>query len=163
MKNSFDIVCKIDLQEVSNAVQQAMKEIKTRFDFKGSVSNIELQEGKLLLVSDDPYRLKCVTEILQQKLIKRGVPLTGLDYGKVQDAAGSTVRQEVVLQQGIPTEKAKEVVRAIKDSKLKVQSAIMGDYVRVSGPSRDALQQVIALLKSQDFGIHMEYTNYRSQ
>lgn len=163
MKNSFDIVCKIDHQEVSNAVQQAMKEIKTRFDFKGSVSNIELQEDKLVVASDDPYRLKSVIEILQQKMVKRGVPLTGLDYGKVEDAAGSTVRQEITLQQGIPTEKAKEIVRCVKDSKLKVQSAIMGDYVRVSGASRDVLQQVIALLRSQDFGIHMEYTNYRSQ
>jgi uncharacterized protein YajQ (UPF0234 family) len=163
MKNSFDIVSKIDRQEVSNAVQQAMKEIKTRFDFKGSVSNIELQEDKLILLSDDPYRMKSVVEILQQKLNKRGVPLSGLNYGNLEDAAGGAVRQEISLQQGIPTEKAKEIVRAIKDSKLKVQAAIMGDYVRISGASRDVLQQVIALMRAQDFAIHMEFTNYRSQ
>ncbi|HEY2932457.1 MAG TPA: YajQ family cyclic di-GMP-binding protein [Acidobacteriota bacterium] len=162
-KNSFDIVCKIDHQEVLNAVQQAMKEIKTRFDFKGSASDIQLQGEELLLVSDDEYKMKSVVDILQQKLVKRHVPLNGLTYGKAEDAAGGTIRQKITLQQGIPTEKAKAIVKEIKDSKLKVQAAIMGDYVRVSGQSRDMLQDVIGMLKSKDFGIHMEFTNYRTQ
>ena len=163
MKNSFDIVSKIDRQEVANAIQQAMKEVKTRFDFKGSVSDIELQDNEMNLVSDDQYRMKSLLDILQQKLVKRGVPLNGLIYGKLEDAAGGTVRQKVTLQQGIPTDKAKEVVHEIKDSKLKVQAAIMGDYVRVSGASRDMLQDVIKLLRARDFGIHMDFTNYRTQ
>ena len=163
MKNSFDVVSKIDHQEVMNAVQQAMKEVKTRFDFKGSASDIQLQQDEILLVSDDEFRMKSLVDILQQKLVKRQVPLKGLTYGKLEDAAGGTVRQTIALQQGIPTEKAKEIVKAIKDSKLKVQAAIMGDYVRVSGASRDTLQQVIQLLKGADFGVHMDFTNYRSQ
>ncbi|HEY3131971.1 MAG TPA: YajQ family cyclic di-GMP-binding protein [Acidobacteriota bacterium] len=162
-KNSFDIVCKIDRQEVVNAIQQAMKEVKTRFDFKGSKSDIQLQEQEIVLLSDDEYKMKSLIDILQQKLVKRGVPLNGLVYGKTEEAAGSTVRQKITLQQGIPTEKAKEIVKEIKDSKLKVQAAIMGDYVRVSGASRDALQEVIKLLRSRDFGIYMDFTNYRSQ
>jgi len=162
-KNSFDIVCKIDHQEVLNAVQQAMKEIKTRFDFKGSASDIQLQGEELQLISDDEFKMKSVLDILQQKLVKRGVPLNGLTYGKIEDAAGAKVRQTIALQQGIPTEKAKAIVKEIKDSKVKAQAAIMGDYVRVSSQSRDVLQQTIALLKSLDFGIHMDFTNYRSQ
>ena len=162
-KNSFDIVCKIDRQEVVNAIQQAMKEVKTRFDFKGSKSDIQLQEHEIVLLSDDEYKMKSLIDILQQKLVKRGVPLNGLVYGNIEEAAGSTVRQKITLQQGIPTEKAKEIVKEIKDSKLKVQAAIMGDYVRVSGASRDALQEVIKLLRSRDFGIYMDFTNYRSQ
>ncbi|MBI4456539.1 MAG: YajQ family cyclic di-GMP-binding protein [Acidobacteria bacterium] len=162
-KNSFDVVSKIDLQEVVNAIQQAIKEVRTRFDFKGSASNIELEKNEMILVSDDEYRMKALIDILQQKLVKRGVPLNGLTYGRLEDAAGGKVRQKISLQQGIPTEKAKEIVKVIKDSKFKVQAAIMGDYVRISGSSRDILQQVIHLLRSKDFGIHMDFTNYRGQ
>jgi hypothetical protein len=162
-KNSFDIVCKIDHQEVVNAIQQAMKEVKTRFDFKGSKSDIQLQDNEIVLVSDDEYKMKSLIDILQQKLVKRHVPLNGLVYAKLEEAAGGTVRQKITLQQGIPTEKAKEIVKEIKDSKLKVQAAIMGDYVRVSSASRDILQDVIKMLRSHDFGIHMDFTNYRSQ
>ncbi len=162
-QNSFDIVSKIDLQEVSNAIQQALKEIHQRFDFKGTKSSIELQKDKIALVSDDEFKLKAVIEILEQKLVKRGVPLKGLSFGKVEPAAQSTVRQEVSLQQGIPVDKAREIVKSIKDTKLKVQSAIQGDSIRVAGKDRDTLQAVIAHLRSVDFGIHMQFTNYRSQ
>jgi len=161
--NSFDVVSKIDLQEVSNAIQQAIKEIHTRFDLKDSKSDIAL-EGKeaIVLSSIDEYKLKAVNDILQNKLVKRHVPLKGLDYGAIEPAAGSTVRQKVKLQQGIPLEKAREIVKMIKDTKLKVQASIQGDTVRVSGKDRDTLQQIIATLKGKDFGIDMQFTNYRS-
>jgi len=162
-ENSFDIVSKVDLQEVSNAIQNALKEIHTRFDLKNTKSDIQL-EGKdaIVLSSADDYKLKAVNDILQGKLVKRGVPLKALVYGPVEPAAGSTVRQKITLQQGIPTEKAKEIVRVIKDSKKKVQVSIQGDAVRVSGKDRDTLQEIIALLKGQDFGIDMQFTNYRN-
>ena len=162
--NSFDVVSKIDLAEVSNAIQQASKEILTRFDLKDSKSKIELNEkdNKLILASADEYKLKAVTEILQSKLVKRNVPLKGLSYGVIQPAAGSSVRQEVTLQQGITKEKASEIVKAIKDSKKKAQAAIQGDLVRVSAKDRDTLQEIIALLKGKDFGIDMQFTNYRT-
>lgn len=161
--NSFDIVSKVDLQEVSNAIQQALKEIHQRYDLKNSKSDIQM-EGKdaIILTSADDYTIKAVTDVLQSKLVKRNVPLKALDYGKIEPAAGSTVRQKITMQQGIPTEKAKEVVKLIKDSKKKVQASIQGDSVRVSGKDRDALQEVIALLKGHDFGIDMQFTNYRS-
>lgn len=161
--NSFDVVSKIDLQEVSNAIQQAIKEIHTRFDLKDSKSDIAL-EGKeaIVLSSIDEYKLKAVNDILQNKLVKRHVPLKGLEYGVIEPAAGSTVRQRVKLQQGIPIEKAREIVKLIKDTKLKVQAAIQGDTVRISGKDRDTLQQVIATLKGKDFGIDVQFTNYRS-
>lgn len=161
--NSFDVVSKIDLQEVSNAIQQAIKEIHTRFDLKDSKSDIAL-EGKeaIVLSSIDEYKLKAVNDILQNKLVKRHVPLKGLEYGAIEPAAGSTVRQRVKLQQGIPIEKAREIVKLIKDTKLKVQAAIQGDTVRISGKDRDTLQQVIATLKGKDFGIDVQFTNYRS-
>ena len=161
--NSFDIVSKIDLQEVSNAMQQAMKEIHTRFDLKDSKSSIEL-EGKeaIVLSSADEFKLKAINDVFQQKLVKRGVPLKGLTYGKIESAAGSTVRQRITMQQGIPIEKAREIVKTIKDSKKKVQASIQGDLVRVSGRDRDSLQEIIALLKSSDFGIDMQFTNYRT-
>src|ERR1044071_821170 len=161
--NSFDIVSKVDLQEVSNAIQNALKEIHTRFDLKDSKSDIQL-EGKeaLVLSSADEYKLKAVTDILQSKLVKRGVPIKALNYGVVEPAAGSSVRQKVTMQQGIPIEKAREIVKAIKDSKKKVQASIQGDTVRVSGKDRDALQEVIALLRAHDFGIDMQFTNYRN-
>ena len=160
--NSFDIVSKIDLQEVSNAIQQALKEVHTRFDLKDSKSEIEL-EGKdaINMSSADEYKLKAVLEILQNKLVKRGVPLKGLIYGTVEPASGSRARQKITLQQGIPQEKAKEIVRVIKDSKKKAQASIQSDTVRVSSKDRDTLQEVIALLKSHDFGIDMQFTNYR--
>jgi cyclic-di-GMP-binding protein len=162
-ENSFDIVSKIDLQEVSNAMQQALKEIHTRFDLKDSKSDIQL-EGKeaIVLASQDDFKLKAVNDVFQAKLVKRGVPLKGLNYGKIEPAAGSTVRQRITMQQGIPIEKAREIVKTIKDSKKKVQAAIQGDLVRVSSKDRDTLQQIIALLRNHDFGIDMQFTNYRT-
>jgi len=162
-ENSFDVVSKVDLQEVTNAIQNALKEIHTRFDLKDSKSEIAL-EGKdaLVLSSADEYKLKAVNDVLQSKLVKRGVPLKALTYGVVEPAAGSRARQKITLQQGIPTEKAKEIVRVIKDSKKKVQASIQGDSVRVTGKDRDTLQEIIALLKGHDFGIDMQFTNYRS-
>ena len=162
--NSFDIISKIEMPEVSNAVQQALKEIQQRYDLKNSHSNIELQEkeNKLTLSSADEFKLKAVIEILESKLVKRKVPLKGLTYGNVTPAAGSTVRQEISLQQGIPIEKAREIVKVIKDSKKKVQASIQGDFVRVSGKDRDTLQDVIALMRSTDFGIDMQFANYRT-
>jgi uncharacterized protein YajQ (UPF0234 family) len=162
--NRFDVVSKIDLPEVSNAVQQALKEIQQRYDLKTSNSNIELQEkeNKILLQSRDEFSLKAVTEILGQKLVKRKVPLKGLNYGTITPAAGSTVRQEISLQQGIPIEKARDIVKMIKDSKKKVQASIQGDFVRIAGKDRDTLQEVMQLLRSSDFGIDMQFTNYRT-
>lgn len=162
-ENSFDIVSKVELQEVTNAIQQALKEVHTRYDLKDSKSNIEL-EGKeaIVLSSADEYKLKAVNDVLQGKLVKRGVPLKALDYGKIEDAAGSTVRQRITMQQGIPTDKAREIVKAIKDTKKKVQAAIQGDLVRVSGKDRDTLQEIMAVLRGRDFGIDMQFTNYRS-
>jgi len=162
--NTFDVVSKVELPEVSNSIQQSMKEITTRFDLKDSHSQIELKEkdNKIELASKDEFKLKAVTEILQQKLVKRKVPLKALTFGPVLQAAGSTVRQEVTLQQGIPVEKAREIVKKIKDSKLKVQASIQGDFVRVSGRDRDTLQQVINLLRGIDFGIDVQFTNYRT-
>src|SRR5438552_9822820 len=162
-QNSFDIVSRIDLQEIDNAINQAMKEVSTRFDFKGSKSKVHLEgKEKLILISDDEFKLKSLNDILQQKLVKRAVPLKGLQYGKPVPAADSTVRQEVNLQQGIPTEKAREIVKIIKDSKLKVQAAINGDLVRISGKDKDTLQQVIQLLKSREFDFDVQFSNYRS-
>src|SRR3954452_24558791 len=163
-ENTFDIVSQINLQEVANAIQQALKEIHTRFDLKDSKSNVEM-EGKdaIVLSSVDEYKLKAVTDILQQKLVKRGVPLKGLTYGAIEPAAGSTVRQKITMQQGIPIEKARDIVKIIKNSKKKVQASIQGELVRVSGKDRDTLQEIITLVKGQDFGIDMQFTNYRSQ
>ncbi len=162
-ENTFDIVSKIDLQEVSNAIQQSLKEIHTRFDLKDSKSNIEL-EGKdaIVLHSIDEFKLKSVNDVFQQKLVKRGVPLKGLTYGPVESAAGSTAKQRITMQQGIPIEKAREIVKVIKNTKKKVNASIQGDLVRVSGKDRDALQEIIGLLRQQDFGIDMQFTNYRS-
>ena len=162
--NSFDIASKIEMPEVLNAIQQAAKEIQTRYDLKDSKSSIELneKENKILLASSDEYKLKAVNEILRQKLVKRNVPLKGLEYGDITTASHNSVRQEIKLQQGIPTEKAKDIVKLIKDSKLKVQASIQGDIVRVTGKDRDTLQQVIALLRGKDFGIDMQFTNYRT-
>ena len=162
-ENTFDIVSKIDLQEVSNAIQQALKEIHTRFDLKDSKSSIVL-EGKdaIILQSVDEFKLKAVNDVFQQKLVKRGVPLKGLTYGAVESALGGTARQRITMQQGISIEKARDIVKLIKNSKKKVQASIQGDLVRVNGKDRDALQEVIALLRQQDFGIDMQFTNYRT-
>ncbi len=163
MAESFDIVSKVDLQEVSNAIQQALKEIHTRYDLKDSKSDIQMDEKEaLVLTSSDDFKLKAVNDVLQSKLVKRGVPLKAFTYGTVEPAAGSTVRQRITMQQGIPIEKAREIVKVIKNSKKKVQAAIQGDLVRVSGKDRDTLQEIIATLKQSDFGIDMQFTNYRS-
>lgn len=162
-QNTFDIVSKIDHAEVVNSVNQALKEVQTRFDFKGSVSDIQLEgQEAIILTSDDDYRLKSLNDILQSKFVKRGVPLKGLTYGKIEQALGGTVRQRITLQQGIPQEKAKEIVKHIKDTKLKVQASIQGDFVRVAGRDRDILQETITALRAHDFGIDMQFTNYRS-
>ena len=161
--NSFDVVSKIDLAEVSNAVQQAMKEITQRYDLKDSKSNIELKEkdNKLILASQDEYKLKAVVEILGQKLVKRQVPLKGLSYGTVTAAAGSSVKQEVDLQQGIPIEKSREIVKKVKDSKLKVQAAVQGGELRVTGKKRDDLQGAIALIRGLKIEQPLQYLNFR--
>jgi uncharacterized protein YajQ (UPF0234 family) len=161
-ENTFDIVSKINMEEVSNAIQQALKEVHTRFDLKDSKSNITVEKDTVVLQSIDDYKLKAVNEILQQKLVKRGVSLKGLTYSAVESALGGTARQKITMQQGIPVEKAKEIVRLIKDSKKKAQASIQGDLVRVSGKDRDTLQEVIAMLRAKDFGIDMQFTNYRS-
>lgn len=164
-QNSFDIVSEINLDEVKNAVNQAEKEVGQRYDLKASASELTLDEKarELILESENDFTIEAVLGVLQQKLVRRGVPLQGLEYGKVQPAGGSRSRQVIKLQQGIPIEKAREIVKAIKDAKLKkVQAAIQGDMVRVSGPDRDALQEVIALLKGSDFGIHIDFSNFRS-
>jgi len=163
-ENSFDVVSRIEMPEVQNGLQQALREIYTRFDLKDSKSNLELREkeNKIVLSSQDEYKLKAVAELLEGKLVKRKVPLKNLSYGPVIPAAGSSVRQEISLQQGIPIEKAREIVKKIKDSKLKAQAAIQGDTVRVSGRDRDVLQAVIQLLRATDFGIDVQFTNYRT-
>jgi len=160
---SFDIVSNVDLQEVKNAVNQATMEIRQRFDFKGSKSEISLDEKipALNLVSDDDHKMKSVADILESKLIKRQVSLKALSYGTVEPAGGNTVRQVIQLQQGIPQEKGKEIVKAIKGMKTKVQGQVMDDQVRVTGKNRDDLQAVIAELNGKDFGIAMSFTNYR--
>jgi cyclic-di-GMP-binding protein len=162
-ENTFDVVSKIDLQEVSNAIQQALKEIHTRFDLKDSKSTIEL-EGKeaIVLHSIDEFKLKSINDVFQQKLVKRGVPLKGLTYSAVESAAGGTAKQRITMQQGIPIEKAREIVKTIKDTKKKVNASIQGDLVRVSGKDRDTLQEIISLLRARDFGIDMQFTNYRT-
>lgn len=159
---SFDIVSHVDMQEVRNAVNQAVREIESRFDFKGSKSSIELKDGEILLIGDDEYKLNAVNDVLQSKLIKRQISPKSLQYGKIEPAAGGTVRQTVKPVQGIDQENAKKIVKLIKDSKIKVQAAIQGDQVRVSGKSRDDLQAVIQLLKKQDLPIELQFTNYRS-
>ncbi len=162
-EHSMDIVSKVDLEEVSNAIQQAMKEIGQRFDFRGSKSDIVLDKGKniLTLTSDDEYKLKSVIDVLESKFVKRKVPLKALEYGTVEDAALSTVRQIVTLQQGIPTDKAKEIVKIIKGAKMKVQSEIQGDQLRVRAKKIDDLQAVMGMLKEKDLGVHIEFLNFR--
>jgi len=161
-QNSFDIVSEVDRAEITNAINQTVKEVRQRFDFKGSTATVALEANELILTAEDETKLRNMNDIFQQKLVRRGVPLKALSYGNVDPAGGGTVRQKVQIQQGIPQEKAKEVVRFIKDSKAKVQASIQGDIVRVSGKDRDTLQAVIAELKSKDFGINMQFSNYRT-
>ena len=161
-QNSFDIVSQVDLAEVNNALNQTIKEVRQRFDFKGSKADVVLEKHELVLSAEDETKLKNMNDILQQKLVRRGVPLKALNYGNIEPAAGSTVRQRAQIQEGIPQDKAKEVVKFIKDSKAKVQASIQGDVVRVSGKDRDTLQDVIAKLKAKDFGIDMQFDNYRT-
>ena len=161
-QNSFDIVSQVDRAEVNNALDQTMKEVRQRFDFKGSSAQVVLEKDELILSGEDETRLRNMNDILQQKLVRRGVPLKALSYGRVEPAAGGTVRQHVAIQQGIPSEKAKEIVKFIKETKVKVQAAIQGDTVRVTGRDRDTLQEVIAQLKAKDFNINMQFTNYRT-
>ncbi len=162
--NSFDIVCHIDIEEVSNAVNQTMKEVRNRYDLKKTKSTIVVDRAssKIVVRSDDDFTVKQVLDVLDQKLVRRGVPLKALTYGPVREAGGSTVMLEIATQQGIPIEKAREMVKLIKQQKRKVQSSIQGDQVRVSGKKRDDLQAVMAMLKEKDFGIDMQFTNYRS-
>jgi uncharacterized protein YajQ (UPF0234 family) len=161
-ENSFDIVCKIDMQEVTNAVDQARREIDTRYDLKGTKNEITLDKTDLVITAADDMKLKAVVDIAQSKLHKRGVPLKALSYGKVEEAAGGMLRQKIGLQQGIPIEKAREIVRLIKDTKIKVQASIHEDKVRVTGKNRDDLQKIIALFKEKDLGIALQFDNYRS-
>lgn len=160
---SFDVVSKLDLQEVENAVAQANKEMTTRFDFKGSVSRVEWnkKESLLTLFSDDEQKLKSVVDILESKLVKRGVSLKTLDFQALENAERSTVRQTVKMKQGIESEKAKQMVRAVKDAKLKANASIQGDQLRVTSKSKDELQNVMTLLRGQDFGLPLQFTNYR--
>jgi uncharacterized protein YajQ (UPF0234 family) len=162
-ENSFDIVSKVDLQEVRNGVDQAIKEIRQRFDLKDSHSEITIEgETAIQLASDSEYHLDAVKEILGQKLVKRGVSLKNMTYGKIEPASGKSVRQKITLQQGIPTEKAKEIVKIVKESKKKAQASIQGDTVRIAGKDRDDLQAIIALLKAKDLGLDLQFTNYRT-
>ena len=152
------------MPEVNNAIQQAMKEITTRYDLKDSKSTLELNEKdkKILIASSDDFKLKAVTEILNLKLVKRNVPIKNLTYGTIQPATGMSVKQEVTLTAGIPIEKARDIVKKIKDSKLKLQASINGDLVRISGKDRDTLQQALAVLRGADFGIDLQFTNFRT-
>jgi uncharacterized protein YajQ (UPF0234 family) len=160
-ESSFDVVSSVDLQEVKNAIAQAMKEIVTRFDLKGTNSNIELTGEEIVLTSSDEFKIKAIRDVLEGRLVKRNVPLKALTYGTVDKALGGTARQKVSMQKGIPSEKAREIVKVIKGTKLKVQAAIQGDQVRVSGKNKDDLQAVIQLLKGTDLGIDMQFTNRR--
>jgi uncharacterized protein YajQ (UPF0234 family) len=161
-QNSFDIVSQVDRAEVTNAINQTIKEVRQRFDFKGSTATVAFEKDELILSAEDETKLRNMNDILQQKLVRRGVPLKALSYADVEAAAGGTVKQQAKIQQGIPQEKAKEVVKFIKETKAKVQASIQGDTVRVSGRDRDELQDIIARLKARDFGIHMQFSNYRS-
>ena len=159
---TFDVVSEIDHQEVRNAVDQASREISTRFDFKNTGSSIELKEKEIELATESEGRLTALTQVLEEKMVKRKVSLKALSYGKVEEAGGGRLRQKISLQQGIPIEKAREIVRLVKDSKVRVQAAIQEDQVRVSGKNRDDLQKIIALVKEKDLGIALQFTNYRS-
>ncbi len=159
---SFDVVSKVEIQEVKNAIETASKELSQRYDLKGTNSSIKFQEDQEIIISSaDEYKMKAVLDILQSKLIKRGISLKSLVYQKVEQALGGTARQKITLQQGIDSEKAKKISKEIRDSKLKVQAQIQADQLRITGKSRDTLQEVIQLLKSKDFDIDLQFVNYR--
>ncbi|HUP66307.1 MAG TPA: YajQ family cyclic di-GMP-binding protein [Thermoanaerobaculia bacterium] len=158
---SFDIVSKTDMQEVTNAIQQARRELATRFDFKGSKSEVDLTDEEIVLLSDDAQKLKSVRDILEDKMVKRKVSLKALDYQKVEEATMGTVRQKAKIVQGIESDKAKEIVRLVKDAKIKVQVSIQGDQVRVTGKNKDDLQRVMAMVRERDLGIPLQFVNYR--
>jgi hypothetical protein len=160
-ESSFDVVSSVDMQEVKNAIAQAMKEITTRFDLKGSGSDVSLAGEEIVLTSADEFKLKAIRDVLETRLVKRGVPLKALTFGTPDKALGGTVRQKVALQKGIPSEKAREIVKAVKGTKLKVQASIQADQVRISGKNKDDLQVVMRVLKETDLGIDMQFTNYR--
>jgi cyclic-di-GMP-binding protein len=159
--SSFDIVSKVDFSEVTNAITQTMKEIQTRYDFKGSKSEVSLDKEELVLISDDEYKLDQLKDVLLGKMIKRGIPIRNLDYGKIEKAAGATVRQRAKLIQGIDKENAKKINTIIKNSGVKVKSQVQDDQVRVSGKNRDDLQQIIALVKGADLTVDVQFINYR--
>jgi uncharacterized protein YajQ (UPF0234 family) len=161
-ENSFDIVCKVDMQEVANALDQTRREVETRYDLKSTKNEVTLEKQDIVVLCPDDMKVKAVVDILQSKLHKRGVPLKALTYGTVEDAAGGAKRQKITLQQGIPIEKAKEIVRLVKDSKVKVQASINEDKVRVAGKNRDDLQKIMAMIREKDFGIAVSFDNYRS-
>ncbi|ANA41347.1 MULTISPECIES: YajQ family cyclic di-GMP-binding protein [Geobacter] len=158
---SFDIVSKVEMQEIDNAVNQTVKEISQRYDFKGSKCEITLEKDAIKLLADDDYKLKAVVDILQSKCIKRGISLKSLQYGNVEPASGGMVRQAVDIQQGISKEKGKDIIAVVKESKLKVQAQIQDDQVRVTGKNRDDLQEVIRLLKGKDVGVELQFVNFR--
>jgi uncharacterized protein YajQ (UPF0234 family) len=160
-ESSFDVVSTVDMQEVKNAISQAMKEITTRFDLKGTSSDIQLTGEEIVVTSADEYKMKAVRDVLEERLVKRNVPLKALTWGTIEKALGATARQKVSLQKGIPSDKAREIVKVIKGAKIKVQASIQADQVRVSGKNRDDLQSVMRLLKATDLGIDMQFTNYR--
>jgi len=159
---SFDVVSEVKMQEVDNAVNQAIKELNQRFDFRGSKSSLELNGEEIKIISDDDFKLKGVIDILESKMIKRGISLKNLDYGKIEPASQGTVKQMVIIKKGINKEKGKDIIATIKASKIKVQAQIMDDQVRVSGKNKDDLQAVIALLRQKDFGIELQFVNFRS-
>ena len=162
-ENSFDIVSKVDIQEVRNAIDQALKEIKARFDLKDSKSEVNLEGNDVIqLASADEYKLEAVKEILGQKLVKRGVSLKNLEYEKIEPASNSSVRQKIVLKQGLSGEPAKKVAAAVKDAKLKANASIQGDTVRVTSKDRDTLQEIMGMLRGKDFGVELQFTNFRS-
>ncbi|WP_066635396.1 YajQ family cyclic di-GMP-binding protein [Desulfolucanica intricata] len=160
--NSFDVVSEVNLQEVDNAINQAVKEINNRFDFKGSKTKITFENNQIIIVSDDDFKLKSAKDVLETKLVKRGIDLKALSYGKIEEAAGNTVRQRATLIQGIDKEKAKMITKLIKNSKIKVQCTIQGNQVRISGKNRDDLQAAIQLIKDEDFGIPLQFINFRT-
>lgn len=159
--SSYDIVSTVDLQELINAVNQTSKEISQRYDFKNSKSEITVNEEEIKIVAENDYKLDAIVDILQTKMIKRGVPIRNLDYGKIEQASGGLIRQLIKVKQGIESDTSKKITKTIKDSKIKVQVQILGDQVRVSGKSKDDLQKIMQLIKEQDFGIDLQFTNYR--
>lgn len=159
---SFDVVSEVDMQEVDNAVNQAKKEIGTRYDFRGSKAKISLEGDTIKIIGDDEYKLNAIIDVLKGKMVKRNVAIKNLDYGKVEPAAGATVRQIITIKKGITKENAKEVVKAIKNMKIKVQASIQEDQVRVSGKDKDDLQAVIQMLKQLDIPVELQFVNFRS-